>query len=71
MEIHKLQLIKLFEGGAELTIREIKEKLNIGYENARHHLDVVSLEIPIYQSGERQIRGRPSPVYKLLDVDNL
>ena len=71
MPNHKSQLIKLFKGGAELTVREIAKKLNIEYENARHYLDIVSLEIPIYQSGERKIHGRPSPVYKLLDVKNL
>lgn len=71
MPNHKLQLIKLFKGGAELTVREIKEKLNIRYENARHHLDSVSLEIAIYQSGKRKIHGRQSPVYKLLDIKNL
>lgn len=68
---NKTKLIKLFQNGSELTIRDIKEKLDIGYENARHYLDMVSFEIPVYKSGERKIHGRPSPVFKLLDIEKL
>ena len=65
------ELIEMFKNGDELTVRDIKQKLNISYQNARHHLDMVSLQIPIYESGKRKIHGRPSPVFKLLDTENL
>lgn len=71
MKNTKTQLINLFKNGSELSIRDIEEKLNIGYENARHYLDIVSLEMAIYQSGEQKIHGRPTPVFKLLDREKL
>ena len=66
--------IKLFQNGAELTVKDLEIIFSTDRETARRIVDRLTLEIPIYErkiKREQKGRGRPAPIFKLLDKDEL
>ena len=59
------KIIKMFESGP-VTVNDIKTKLGISRQAAKHYIDQASRCLPIYESGFDHSRlGRPGIVYEL------
>ena len=55
-------LITMFKNGDELSINKIAIKFGVNAQVARHHLDTVSLLLPIYE----EKKGNTT-IFKLLE----
>ena len=67
--LRSLKLLKLFSGGAGVTVSDIAGCLGVHKETARYWLFRLSLVLPVYESGVRRGGwGAPSVEYRLLDI---
>lgn len=61
------KLIKLFNRGKPVVIRDIQAELELrSWTSARRYFDAACLFMPIYESGLKRTGGTPATEYRLL-----
>lgn len=67
-----IKLVRLFQSGRALTVRDVMDELNISKHGAYRWLREASLQLPVYEAGFKlnEKNGRRATAYKLLNGFN-